>query len=159
MNIRFALTILCLLISFSAFAGTLNQLELSGNVNADCNLNVVADSKAEKLDILGGEAPHFIAKVTEMCNKRDGYTVSMRSLHGDKLINAAAPQAFTSYTLSYDGSDFVAPGTLAHHIVKTVSSPGKKKVDHSDVYINIIPYPDALEGIYTDTVTFTITAL
>lgn len=79
------------------------SLELRGSVPTSCTVDIAPTSKASSLDLRAGEQDAVVGVVTENCNSRHGYTVTISSGGTNQLRSAAAGAAAAPYTLRYDG--------------------------------------------------------
>lgn len=153
---KLLLTTAVLLASIS-HAATSVDLPLSGTVEAIYDLQIDVKPEAASLNIVAGETNELVAEVTEKSNALDGYKILMKSANGSELRNTTDGSKKTTYTVSYDGETAV-PLSTVDQTVKTVSSlPGLTEAT-SNVNVNVAAYGSAPAGIYTDTITITISA-
>ncbi len=79
------------------------SLELRGSVPTSCTVDIAPTAKSSSLDLRGGEQDAVVGIVTENCNSRHGYTVTISTGGASQLRSAAAGAAAAPYTLRYDG--------------------------------------------------------
>jgi len=141
-------------IGFPVFAAGTGSLIITGTMPVIERINVTNLNPALNLETGG---TYVLANVVEICNRKTGYTVSLSSAGGSKLVMAGATEP-VPYTLTYTGHT----GTINLSAPVTITDAGAKtpKVGEPKVLSITIPAPDVLfdSGTYTDTLTFTITA-
>lgn len=149
-----ALTALAL--TTTAFGNTTGTLLLKGTVAEEVALAVTAETAASTLDLSASPTNLKVASVNEKSNSNTGYKIDLRSANGGLLKNGALDSL--GYEISYGGGSFVAPTTV-DQTVKTQNTADVYDVD-SDVNIRYTGKPavEMVEGDYTDTLTFTISA-
>ncbi len=143
-------------ISFSALAATSDDLKLKGKVPKKLSILVTPDPIALNLDLEASPTALFVASVNEKSNSNTGYKIEADSLNDGKLVNQQDTNESVTYSMTYDGNA-VNLATVSE--VKNVASSGVHDND-SDVTIAYTgaPHESRVEGTYTDTVTFTISA-
>lgn len=146
-----------LLLGSMAQAASSGTLLLSGTVAAINDLNIVPNVDATNLNISGGELAKQVAVATETSNSLNGYRISMKSLNGSKLQHTVDNSKFTTYTISYDGGSYVSLST-SDQTVKNVSSLNGLTTQTSNIKVNVVAYPTAPAGVYSDLVTVSIVA-
>lgn len=77
-------------------------LELRASVPVNCTVDVAATTKASSLDLRTGEQDALVGVVTENCNSRNGYTVTVNSSQGS-LLRSSTGNASAAYSVRYDG--------------------------------------------------------
>lgn len=142
------------LLSFSSFAATVGTLQLKGNVPVNCGITVASVAKATTLDLLNGETAISVGNSTEVCNNANGYTISLTSLNGGKLVDGAFN---VPYTIKYGGDTFKSLLTTAT-VVKTTPSLTAKTTVISSVLVTVPANPNLVNGDYSDIVTITMTS-
>jgi len=144
----------------SAFGDDRASLYLAGEIDLVTDLFVNPEiGTTDLLDLLNGETGRRVADVDEESNNAAGYTITMESVNGARLLHNNAI-ANVPYTISYDGAATVAPGPLgAPVLVKTSGALTGLTTDNSIVLIDVTPAPTAIAGAYTDTVIFNMVAL
>lgn len=78
-------------------------LELRASVPVNCTVNIAATTKAGNLDLRAGEQDTLVGVVTENCNSRNGYTVTVNSSQGS-LLRSSTGNASAAYSVRYDGT-------------------------------------------------------
>ncbi len=86
-------------------------LELRASVPVNCTVDIAATSKAASLDLRAGEQDALVGVVTENCNSRNGYTVTVNSGQG-QLLRSASGTASAAYSVRYDGTVGASNGQL-----------------------------------------------
>ena len=139
--------------TFASFASsaqsTTAKLDLVGKVALDCTISVSPTAKAASLDLKAGESKTSVGVVTETCNSGTGYTVSMTSQNGGKLVSG---DINALYTASYDD----ATGSIASSLTATRNSAFFGRT--GNLLINIPANAQAIAGNYSDNITLVIAA-
>jgi hypothetical protein len=151
------LLLAALLLSNMAQAATTGTLIISGTVAAVNDLSITPSVNAMSLNIISGEVSKQIGLATETSNSLSGYKIRMRSLNGSKLAHTVDNSKNTDYTISYNNGNYVNL-SMSDQDVKNVSSLNGLTTQTSDIKINVVPYPNAPSGVYSDTVTISIVA-
>ncbi|WP_413559397.1 hypothetical protein [Bdellovibrio sp. HCB209] len=153
-----------------AFAATQATLKLTGSVPASTYITIASTNvetgaveqsytiDSAKLTTSGSNNVDNIAYVFETSNRKSGYTVTASSAHNGKLTlddSSASDAAAISYALMYNGQE---KSLSSSQTVTDISSLTGKTTNTKSVGLKITGNPNALEGTYKDTVTFTITA-
>ena len=141
-----------LFVSTSALAANSATLKLRGVVPEVCGVSIAETVDATSIDILLGEVGVKVATVTETCNKATGYTISMSSASGSKLVLGTSQ---FPYTLAYGKTTYKTITTIPL-VMKTVSSLTTRTVVTSDILFTMVGQINALSGTYVDTVTISI---
>ena len=136
------------------------ELRLQGSVPRILEILVNKNGNADSLDLTVDVADLDVATVIERSNVRAGYTVSLQSENNFRLViqtNDEDKNDFIGYSLTYGGAQ-VSPvdgsAQLSDVNEKTGASGSSNKVGISYTGTEEFLY----EGIYSDTLTFTITA-
>ena len=142
--------------STTVYALPTGSLLLQGQVPEEVSLQVFAETAATGLDLTASPTALKVASVNEKSNSNTGYKIDLRSNNGGLLKNGSLDSL--AYQISYDGGSLVSPTTTDQE-VKTVISAGVYDVS-SDVDISYTgkPATDMVEGTYSDTLVFTISA-
>lgn len=148
------LGIIFVLFCVNTFAAQTGTLVLKGSVAVDCGIVVNTTANATTLDLINGEVGDTVANVTETCNNANGYTISLSSLNGSKLVKGSLN---VPYTVKYDVDSYRALLTTPT-VVKTVLNMTSKTVKNSPILITIPASPLLVNGDYTDTITITMVA-
>jgi hypothetical protein len=153
-----SLIILGILASGSVWAASSGTLTLSGTVGLVNDLVVTPNgTNNTTLNITGGETGKNVAAVAETSNNGLGYKITVSSVNGGELRLATDAAKKTTYQISYDGGSYFTP-TIAGIAAKNVTSLAGLTTNTSQVLVNVVAYPAALVGSYSDTVTFSIAA-
>jgi hypothetical protein len=153
-----SLITILMVLSVAAFAANNAILNLSGTIPGVLNIDCVAEAAATTLDLSTDQTDLLIGTVTEKCNRKAGYTVTLTTTNGAKFKSAdVANTATLSYTLKYGGVGVVFVAGSA-----TVTDAGAKTPQAGTPKTVSITYSgstwDAGEDTYTDSLTFVITA-
>lgn len=143
-------------LSFSAMAATSDNLKLKGKVPKKLSILVTPTSAALNLDLEASPLALLVASVNEKSNSSTGYKIESDSLNDGKLVNSSDTTQSITYSMTYDGN---AVNLVGVDEVKNVSTSGVLD-NNSDVKIAYVgaPHETRVEGTYTDTITFTISA-
>lgn len=139
-----------------ALAGTQGSLTLQGTVGLELSLSVAPEAGVnDSLDLSASPNNLLVATVSEASNSSSGYKVSVQSANAGKLKNGQLDQL--SYTLRYDNSNITLGNSAV--VAKTHGSGGVVS-DQSEVKISYTgkPATQMIQGTYSDTLTFTISA-
>lgn len=142
--------------SLPTLASPTGTLLLQGTVAEEVAIVVTAEASATTLDLSASPASLKVATVNEKSNSNTGYKIDLKSANGGLLKNGSLDSL--AYQISYNGGAGITP-TTTDQTVKTVATAGVYDQD-SDVNISYTGKPAAemVEGDYTDTLTFTISA-
>lgn len=145
-------------LSLSAFAATSDDLKLKGKVPKKLAILVTPEAVALNLDLETSQTGTglLVASVNEKSNSNSGYKITADSLNDGELVNQQDTTQSVTYGMTYDG---VAVDLTTNDEVKTELSSGVHDND-SEVRITYTgaPHETRVEGNYTDTITFTISA-
>lgn len=125
-------------------------LLLSGEVPSILSLEVFPSGN-ETLDLSVSQTDLTVASVNEKSNSSTGYKILISSLNSGVLENGVVDSI--TYTLKYDGNPVTLSSTAV--IAKTAVT-GLYNHDSSVDISYTIPVNGNQQGIYTDTITFTI---
>jgi hypothetical protein len=142
-------------LAIPAFADNTGTLTISGTM--PLLQTISASLTGNVLDLVNGVTGMTIATVTETCNRKTGYTISVSDANSGALVKVGATESIP-YTLSYNGGTYFTPGTTQAQ-VSTVA--GKTPKGGVAVPLKItVPAPSVLfdDGTFSDLLTFTITA-
>lgn len=146
-----------LLLASSSYAATTGSLLLKGNVAAAISIDVTAQAGVnDALDLSVTATDLKVAEVAEHSNASSGYNITVQSQNSSSLKNGTIDSL--AYTLKYAGSSVdLSSGTAA--VAKTDNSAAVINAT-SDVEISYTGKPAAemVQGEYSDTLTFTISA-
>jgi len=145
----------------ATFAATSGTLTLTGTVSGLIDIVVTPEPVASTLDLSVTQSNLKVASVTERSNKAAGYTVTVSSANAVAASAAVATLASANsgtleYFMKYGGSTVTLAGGMATITDATgaTSSNGVSK----DLTVSYTGDSGLAEGIYTDTLTFTIAA-
>lgn len=143
-------------LSFSAIAATSDDLKLKGKVPKKLSILVIPEAIALNLDLETTQTALEVASVNEKSNSNSGYKIEADSLNDGKLVNQDDITQSITYSMTYDGN---AVDLTTTDEVKNVASSGVYD-NNSVVEIAYVgaPHETRVEGNYTDTITFTISA-
>ncbi|HEV7369728.1 hypothetical protein [Arenibaculum sp.] len=121
-------------------------LQLKGAVFKNCSIAI--QEAAATLDIVGGETARQVATVSERCNSKLGYEITIVSSNSGVM---RADGATAAYTLVYDGQvrSLGTPWTITR-------GDRSNKATTAVVGVTLPSTPNAVAGTYTDTVTIQI---
>lgn len=128
------------------------SLELRGSVPVNCTVDVAPTSKASSLDLRAGEQDVLVGVVTENCNSRHGYTVTVNSDGRGQLHSSANGSVTAPFSVRYDG----AAGATAEQIVASRDQPSFGR--QGNLTVTIPPNTAALAGDYSANLSLVITA-
>lgn len=143
-------------LSFSAIAATSDDLKLKGKVPKKLSILVTPEAIALNLDLETTQTALKVASVNEKSNSNSGYKIEADSLNDGKLVNQGDITQSITYSMTYDGNPVNLTTTDE---VKNVPASGLYD-DDSEVKIAYVgaDHETRVEGNYTDTITFTISA-
>ncbi len=143
----------------AAQAATTGSVNLSGSVGQSCNITVSAQSIASSLDLTTTSAGTTVANVTETCNDKLGYNVSLATTNGTTTGLFKGPSGNTdtlAYTVTYNGvaKTFSSGSTNATTATARTAAGGVTKA----LAIAFTGSSSLNADTYTDTLTLTMTA-
>ncbi len=144
-----------LLTSVTGFAATTGNLLLKGTVPALLSIAVTPEPLASTLPLDTTQTDSKVATVNEKSNSNTGYKVNISSTNGGNLVHDSVASSFINYSLTYDGNA-VNLSAGDEFIFSSASSVDTNK--DIDISYTGVPHANLIEGDYTDTVTFTISA-
>ena len=152
---RYLFLILGLLVASSSFGATVGSLVLSGSVAKNVSIAITPEAGSTTLDLTSSVMDLKVATVTEKSNDKDGYTVTLASANSGTLKNGTLEVIYTAKYSSVAVTLSSAPVIITNQATQT----GVIKIDKnfSISYIGI-PLEDLMSGVYSDTLTFTISA-
>ena len=136
-------------------AATTGNLILSGTVPALLSIEVSPEALASSLPLDTTQTDAKVATVNEKSNSNTGYKVNISSANAGSLVHESVTSSFINYALTYDGSsvDLVNGDEFVFSSASAVDA--NKDIDIS--YTGVA-HENLIQGDYTDTVTFTISA-
>jgi len=148
---------LALLLTSPVWAATTDTLLLKGTVPAVVDIDVVPTTLATTLPLDTTQVNGHVADVVTKWNTLNGARIVVSSANGGQLRHASVTTSVINYTLQ-------APGVPAFSLASPqtfddpVSGP-QNIIQALGINYTGVPYDLLVEGDYTDTVTFTISAL
>ncbi len=129
------------------------SIQLSGSVARRVNITVEGMGLWNNLDLTIDVNEEAVAKVTEFSNVRQGYTVTLASSNGGKLIGSGDGEELP-YSLSYNGVAVSFANPITSSAVKTDRLGLEKtlSISYAAAEANLV------SDFYSDNLTFTITA-
>ena len=149
------ITTLAVLASVQSFAATSGDLILRGVVPELLSISVDAETIASSLPLDTTQSDTLVAQVNEKSNSNTGYNVSITSANLGNLIHESVTSSSIAYALKYDGSTVDLANGDQFDFNSAASVDATKDVEIS--YTGV-PHESLVEGAYSDTVTFTISA-
>lgn len=150
---RAALTLLAALLTpFAAAAQDAGTVRLQGSVASNCYLVVSLNGAGQALNLVAGHNNLTVGSVGEVCNRGNGFTVSIASSNSGALVSGSGERV--PYTIQYDNSGV---RSLATPVVLTRSF-AKPTVWTRSFRVNVPATPQAIAGDYADSITLTIAA-
>jgi hypothetical protein len=150
---------LLLALAIPSFAATTGTIPLSGSVAAICSLGVDTAAVASNLAITTKVTGVTIATITEKSNAANGYTVTLTTTNGWKLLSSAGS---LSYSLTYGGATVDTTSSTVAGATATITSTDAGVVTPSagTAKVLAISFDGASAllpaGDYTDSLTITI---
>ncbi len=138
-----------------AFAATSGTLLLRGTVPRLLEITVSPEPIASTLPLDTTQANTLVAVVNEKSNSKTGYSVSVSSANQGKLVHEIESSSVVNYNLRYNGNavDLVNGQSFSY------SGAGANNNNRNvDISYTGIDHDLLIEGDYSDTVTFTISA-
>ena len=141
---------------------------LSSNVSANCSINVTPDNNAQNLVLISTPAqPVVVGTITQNCNKKAGYTLTVASANctsGARLVDPSPGGEFLAYSVQFTNpltgnSTSPVTGLLASACGNPTGrdvSGAKIKDELSTVYVAYTGDPNLAAGTYQDTLTLTM---
>lgn len=154
-------------VSFATLAPTsplkAATLVLSGSVAANCTVSITEFNSPQSLDLGVAQTDLKVAEVTERCNDKDGYTVTVRSANAftasssqARLESADDPEV-VDYTLEYDAVA-VAFTNGDSTVTDSNSKTGGTGITKDLTLTYLVNANLASDTTYTDTLTVTLAA-
>ena len=137
------------------------SLNISGTISVKCTLNsVTTNTNTNQLPIaVGGTV--IIATSSVSCNNKAGYTLLAASANSGLLVNASLPTNTIAYTLAMSGTGSAGSQSLfSQKIIVSHSLLVAPLVNDSrDISITVTPVTVPWSGVYSDTITITMSIL
>ena len=149
--------LLALLVSAPALAATTGTLLLKGVVPQKLDIIVTPTTLATNLPLDVTQANSKVADLTAKWNTINGARVVVSSANAGQLKHTSVTSSVISYTLQ---APFV--GTMNLSTPQTYDAPiaGPQNATQAlGINYTGVPHEQLVEGNYTDTITFTISAL
>lgn len=141
--------------SLSAQAATTGNLLLKGTVPPLLSIVVTPEALASALPLDTTQTDTKVATINEKSNSNTGYQVAVSSANQGKLVHESVASSFINYSLKYNGNsvDLNAGQTYTYPSSASVNANRDVEISYTGV-----PHEDLVQGEYSDTVTFTISA-
>lgn len=151
------LLLLAVLVAAPAFAATTDTLFLKGVVPAILSIDVTPTTLATTLPLETSQVNGHVADVVANWNTLNGARITITSANGGQLQHTSVPSSSVPYTLQGPGTGAISVATPVVYDVALVGPQGVS----APLGINYtgVPLASLVEGDYTDTLTFTISAL
>ena len=120
------------------------------------SLVITPQAIATALDLSTSQTDLNVASVKEQSNSKTGYKLKVTSANLGKLKRADGADVF-SYSMKYNGS-VVALSTTTGVTLLSSSAAAISTSKSVSISYTGVPQESMVEGIYTDTLTFTIAA-
>jgi hypothetical protein len=151
---KLALAVLATTMTGVAFAATTGTLVLSGTVPALLSITVTPEAIAAALPLDTTQTNTLVAVVNEKSNSNTGYKVNISSDNEGLLIHDSVLSSTIAYTLKYNGSTVdLAGDEFVYASAAAVDADRNIQISYTGV-----PHTSLIEGDYSDSVTFTISA-
>lgn len=139
----------------SAQAATTGNLLLKGTVPPLLSIVVTPEALASALPLDTTQTDTKVATINEKSNSNTGYQVAVSSSNQGKLVHESVASSFINYSLKYNGNsvDLSAGQTYTYPSATSVNTNRDVEISYTGV-----PHEDLVQGEYSDTVTFTISA-
>jgi len=152
------LTLITLLTPTVTWAASTGSLTLSGSVAAVNSIVIAPNgSNNTSLNIAVGETGKLVATISETSNSSTGYIIQISSSNGGELRHSVDPNKKTTYTVKYGSGSYGTVSTTPT-TVKTVASLSALTSTDSDLLVNVVAAPNAVQGSYSDTINLAIVA-
>lgn len=142
-------------ISTSAMAATTGDLLLKGTVPALLSITVTPETLASSLPLDTTQTDSKVASINEKSNSNTGYQVAISSANLGKLVHESVTSSSINYSITYDGAAVDLANGDSFTFATAAAVDANKDVDIS--YTGV-PHEQLVQGEYSDTVTFTISA-
>lgn len=153
---KFAIaSVIALATTVSAQAATTGNLLLKGTVPPLLSIVVTPEALASALPLDTTQTDTKVATINEKSNSNTGYQVAVSSANQGKLVHESVVSSFINYSLTYNGNsvDLNAGQTYTYPSAASVNADRDVEISYTGV-----PHEDLVQGEYSDTVTFTISA-
>lgn len=149
--------LLALLVSAPALAATSGTLLLKGVVPAKLDITVAPTALASNLPLDVTQNNGHVANLTAKWNTINGARVTVTSANGGQLRHTSVANSAIPYTLQAQGIGSFSLSS-PHSYDAAVSGP-QSHTRAIGINYTGVPHDQLAQGDYTDTVTFTISAL
>jgi hypothetical protein len=141
--------------SSQVFSATTGDLILRGVVPELISISVNAQSVASSLPLDTTQSDTLVATVNEKSNSNNGYSVAITSANLGNLVHQSVTSSSIAYGLKYDGNvvDLANGDQFDFNSSASVDATKNIQISYTGV-----PHESLVEGAYSDTVTFTISA-
>lgn len=153
---KILLTAVCVVLSQTLLAATTGTLLLKGNVPGVNTIEVEPKPLASTLPLDVTQANSDVAKVKIKANSSNGYKITISSANTGSLVHETVSNSSIPYTLRFDSTTVnLATGAVINYPAPQPNANNAKV----EISYTGVPLSSLVEGIYTDTVTFTISSL
>jgi|GEM_PF-5450520 len=149
--------ILALLVASPVWAATIDTLLLKATVPAVLDIDVVPTTLATTLPLETTQINGYVADVNMKWNTVAGAKVVVSSANGGQLRHSTVATSVVNYTLQTPSA-----GTFSLTAPQTFNTPvagPQNMTEPLGINYTGVPYDLLVEGEYSDTVTFTISAI
>ena len=140
----------------SAYAATTGNIAISGIVPASTAIAVNTVSGYNSLNLAVTAAGQVVANIQETNNTVNGYTVTMSSQNAGTLKNGTLGSL--AYTAKYNNAAVTLSTTAATITTSGASTAVVNVSKPLAISYTGVPAASMMQGTYSDTLTFTITA-
>lgn len=150
--------LIALLVSTHAFAATTDTLLLKGNVPRVLSIDVTPTTLASTLPLDTTQSNGHVADVNVKWNTVAGARIVISSANAGQLKHNTVTSSVISYTLQ----SALAGGTINLATPQTFDAgvAGPQNITEAlGINYTGVPFDQLVQGNYTDTITFTISAL
>lgn len=146
---------MALMTTGQTLAATSGNLLLKGIVPEELSITVTPETIAASLPLDTTQADTKVATINEKSNSNTGYKVSISSSNLGNLVHESVSSSSIAYTLKYDSTtvDLANGDDFTFNSAASVDTNKDVEISYTGV-----PHASLIEGSYSDTVTFTISA-
>lgn len=147
---KVVLLIVSLLICGLAMAQDTASLTIQGRVPSVLSIDII-DPLTTELDLTIAQNT-YLAKLEYSCNDPDGFTIDVDSLNDFKLVNAVGGMnSELNYSINRET-------TAISELIPVINSNTSIDTTQNNLYIVYSGNDNLQPGLFTDTLTFTITS-
>ena len=142
--------ILASMLTLPVYSQTMGTLLLKGEIPSIMSVVIVPETVSSNLPLTQSQTDLKIATINERSNDRDGYSISITSENLGKLMNTYGENLH--YTMKYNGDNVnLANGQSFSYVFTNASMKSR------DLSVSYTADGNLSAGLYTDTITVTIT--